>query len=94
MPVTTQNPRLVGHISPSDPPVDGDHFTTGSDLTPATVTRGFIPDADGTLTVDWWGGIEGRTPATSIAITVLKGLVYPGAFIKIHSSSPSGTVLY
>lgn len=95
MPTTTkQNPRHAGaRLSASDPACDGDTYTSG-DFTPTTIARGFHPNANGNLIVDWAGGIEGRTPGTNQTLVVVAGVQVPGFFTKIYNGSVAGIILY
>jgi hypothetical protein len=97
MPVTTQNPRLIGHISPDDPAVDGDAFTGTADVTLTTVSRGIYIASDGNLTVDFYGGIDGRTVSTNITfVGVKQGTILPIAVTKVYDTGTtvSGVILY
>lgn len=92
---TTQNPRLAGaRLGARDPFVDGDAFTTGADKILTTQARGFTPTANGTLTIDFIGGIDGRPASTGVAISVLAGNVYYLCFSKVYASSPTGVIFY
>lgn len=97
MPVTIQNPRLTGKISPVDPAVDGDAFTGSADVTLTTVSRGIYIADDGDLTVDFYGGVDGRTTSTNITFSNVKGGTWlPIAITKIYNTGTtvSGVILY
>lgn len=98
MPVTTQNPRLSGaKLSASDPAVDGTAFDGTADVTPTTISRGVWVATAGSLTVDFYGGIEGRTTATNITFAgIPAGTLLPIAITKIYNTGTdvSGLILY